>query len=247
MTTLQAVIWDVDGTLADTEMKGHRIAFNYAFKKCGINWNWDEETYAQLLKIQGGKSRIIKYGLDQNFHISSEKLSKLLELKKNHYTELILSGKVSLRLGVKRLLKEINAAGIDQWIVTTSSYDSLLPLINSNFPVNTSPFNGFITSEDVINPKPHPEAYLKACQSCGVPTSRILVIEDSVWGLQSANSAGLSVLVTLSPWIKEISAIHSSAKSVVTHLGDSHESCKVFKGPPCPKGQITLKYLQSLI
>jgi beta-phosphoglucomutase-like phosphatase (HAD superfamily) len=68
-TQLKALIFDVDGTLSDTERDGHRVAFNQAFDEFGINWHWSVETYGELLAVTGGKERMKFYAknyLDKN-------------------------------------------------------------------------------------------------------------------------------------------------------------------------------------
>ena len=108
MNKLNAVFWDVDGTIADTEISGHRVAFNQAFKDFGLDWFWDKSKYIELLKISGGLNRIIHFRNDTNSELSDNICSKIQLRKRFHYNELILSGKIKLREGVLRLIDELS-------------------------------------------------------------------------------------------------------------------------------------------
>ena len=127
MHKLKAVFWDVDGTIADTELCGHRVAFNLAFKDFDLDWNWSENQYLNLLKISGGFNRIIHYRNNINSRVSESECSKIQSRKRYHYKNLIHSGKIKPRIGVLRVIEELSNLDIDQFIVTTSGKDSLEP------------------------------------------------------------------------------------------------------------------------
>ena len=110
MTTLRAVFWDVDGTLADTEMDGHRPAFNRAFADLGLAWHWDPELYSRLLAIPGGSRRVEAYAKEMRTVLTAEQLDRLRVQKRLHYLERIRQGCVGWRPGVKRLLFELDDA-----------------------------------------------------------------------------------------------------------------------------------------
>ncbi len=105
MTRLQAVFWDVDGTLADTELNGHRPAFNQAFSDCGLDWYWNEGLYSELLRIPGGRQRIQCYAEQVGAPIDQALLDRLRRSKQQHYLKIASSGTVTLRPGVSRLLQ----------------------------------------------------------------------------------------------------------------------------------------------
>lgn len=247
MKKLKSVFWDVDGTIADTEMYGHRIAFNNAFSYAGLNWSWDILEYTNLLQIQGGLNRIKYYANSKNKEIDSDKCKYLHSLKQKYYRHLIQDSKVPIRRGVKRLVKELYASGVSQWIVTTSSRNAVEPLISNLFGITSNPFNGCITYEDVCNHKPYPDAYNKAINMSQTKREDILVIEDSVTGLRSADAALLKCLLTMSPWSKYDSNSMAKATAVLDHLGDSLNPCKVFHGINCKIGQVTLEYLEQIL
>ena len=128
MNKLSAVFWDVDGTIADTELCGHRVAFNSAFQDFDLEWHWDENKYLELLKISGGLNRIIHYRDEIKSKLTNDNCSKIQSRKRFHYKELIQSGKIKVRDGVIRLITELSKFNIEQLIVTTSSKKSLEPL-----------------------------------------------------------------------------------------------------------------------
>ncbi len=119
MNKLKAVFWDVDGTIADTEICGHRVAFNLAFNDFELDWKWSEKQYLDLLKISGGFNRIIHYRNEIHSELSNSKCSKIQSRKRFHYKNLINAGKIKVREGVLRLIKELSEFEIDQFIVTS--------------------------------------------------------------------------------------------------------------------------------
>ena len=121
MTYLEGVYWDLDGTIANTELEAHLPAFNNAFNDLGINWSWDSNKYIQLLRINGGKNRIAHYSVSNNDNFSDDLILKIHEKKQFHYLELIKKNSVKLKTGVFRLIKELDQKKIRQFIVTSSS------------------------------------------------------------------------------------------------------------------------------
>ena len=118
MTYLEGVYWDLDGTIANTELEAHLPAFNNAFNDLGINWNWDSNTYIKLLKINGGKNRIAYYAKFKNDNFSEDLILKIHETKQFHYLEIIKKNSVSLKTGVFRLVNELHKKKVRQFIVT---------------------------------------------------------------------------------------------------------------------------------
>ncbi len=246
MRRLEAVFWDVDGTLADTEMYGHRVSFNKAFATLNIDWIWDIPSYIRLLSVPGGKNRIAAYASSLKVDISTNKINQLHILKEKFYQEQVSNGYVPLRTGVKRLVHELSKSGVTQWIVTTSGRNAVEALILNHFG-RTNPFCGAITYEDVEKLKPDPEAYLNAIGRSGVDPQNTIVIEDTIVGLLSSYAASIPCLLTLTEWNNFDQATMHKAYSVVNHLGEYNYPCEVFYGSSCQKGFITLNYLQHLI
>lgn len=246
MSRLQAAFWDVDGTLADTEMAGHRVAYNRAFAELGLDWIWDPDLYAELLTIPGGTNRMRRFAQSQPGAFPEDRLQGLREAKQRHYLALIRSGAVQWRPGVLRLLKELQQAGVQQWIVTSSGLASVQALLEGLHGFSTLPFRGWVTADDVRSAKPDPEPYRLALQRSGVDPDASIVLEDSAPGLRSARAAGLRCLLTPSPWDRELPMEIHHAAAVVDHFG-AETSCRIESGPPCEGGRVTLKYLETLL
>ena len=247
MTRLQAVFWDVDGTLADTELNGHRPAFNQAFSDCGLSWNWDEHLYSQLLSIPGGRQRMQSYAERRGEAIDAALLDRLRRSKQQHYLKVISSGAITLRPGVSRLLLELNGAGVQQWIVTSSGQASVLALLES-FPSELRGiFQGMVTADDVDRHKPHPEPYRLALELSQSDRAAVVVFEDSTPGLQSARAADLCCVLTPSPWDRELENSQHHASAVIDQLGEVDQQARIFSGPPCAGGLVTLEYLELLL
>ena len=247
MPVLKTVFWDVDGTLADTEMDGHRPAFNRAFVEQGLNWAWDPETYKRLLNIPGGSLRMKTFAQQQGDVLSDAQFVQLRTSKQRHYLDAVRAGAVSLRPGVDRLLGELQERGIAQWIVTSSGAPSVSALLEILFPGDVHPFAGVISADDVSSHKPCPDPYLKALECSNTDPDAALAFEDSTPGLLSAKAAGLRCLLMPSPWDQELHRYQARAEAVLDHLGNTQLPCRVSSGPPCVDGLVTLEYLQMLL
>ena len=246
MSQLQAVFWDVDGTLADTEMSGHRVAYNRAFAELGVDWNWDPGLYAELLTIPGGTKRMQRFAEMSSVSLTPDLLQGLRVAKQRHYLALIRSGAVQWRPGVLRLLKDLQQAGVQQWIVTSSGLASVQALLEVLHGFSAGPFCGWVTADDVRCSKPDPEPYLLALRRSGVDPDCAIALEDSAPGLRSARAAGLPCLLTPSPWDSALPMENHHATAVLDHFG-AETSCRIFSGPPCEGGRVTLKYLEMLL
>ena len=148
MTALRAVFWDVDGTLADTEMEGHRPAFNQAFRDLGLPFHWNKELYSELLSIAGGIPRVAIYAKDQGISLTEHQLNRLRDVKREHYFSRVREGHVRWRTGVVRLVNELHNHDVQQWIVTSSGGPSVQALLHQAKGVLPD-FDGVVTSDDV--------------------------------------------------------------------------------------------------
>lgn len=201
---LSALLWDVDGTIAETELYGHLPAFNRAFHEVGLPWHWSEQEYARLLDITGGKERIQAYA-QQNDPARTlhpdwpQQLEKLYQLKTRCYADYVATGAITLRPGVLSLMRQAYQAGCKQAIVTTTATANVTALLSRNIgPQWRDWFACVVCGEDVAQKKPHPEAYIKALQELALPAQACLAIEDSPNGLAAARGAGLGCLITRS-------------------------------------------------
>jgi len=211
MPRLQALLWDVDGTLADTEQNGHRLAFNAAFTEAQLAWHWNNSTYSDLLAVTGGIERMRAWAKQQQIKSDQNKsktqsdplaeseleelLIRLQASKQKHYRRILKEQLFPLRPGVERLLLEARAAGLCQVLVSSSGRNSVEALLQHHPQLNNC-WKHWICAEDVQTKKPHPEAYVLALKKLGLPAAAAMAIEDSAQGLAAASGAGLKVLIT---------------------------------------------------
>jgi HAD superfamily hydrolase (TIGR01509 family) len=193
---LRAIIFDVDGTLAETE-EAHRTAFNRAFGEAGKPWSWSQEDYRALLTTTGGKERIARY-LDEQGMAPDPALVAALHARKNAlYADLVAEGAVSARPGVRRLIEDARRHDVALAIATTTSASNLTALLDHVIGRGAAVlFAAIVTGEMVAVKKPDPEAYELALIDLGLPASACVAIEDSRNGLDAARGAGLATLVT---------------------------------------------------
>ena len=241
MSYLQGVYWDLDGTIANTELEAHLPAFNRSFEALGIGWFWDENTYIDLLKINGGKNRIAFYADLKNQNFSQELISRIHLEKQKHYLSLVKEGAVTLKDGVNRLVNELKNKKVRQFIVTSSSRIQVTLLVNLLFR-DKNPFEFFISSEDVDLLKPHPFPYLKAMALSGIKNSNSIVFEDSIPGVKSALSAKIPTICVRSN-IPTHFENNLYLKSLVTTIGDENKNTEVIIGPLLNGKYIDYEYL----
>ena len=209
MTRLAAVLWDVDGTLAETERDGHRVAFNRAFEDFDLPWRWNVDRYGELLNVAGGRERLLA-DLEARTdgppaREEREALAARLHARKNaRYAELVAAGRLSLREGVRELISECEAGGVPMGITTTTSRSNLEALMTSQLgPGWASRFAAVVVGEDVSAKKPDPEVFRRALGQLGIAPGQALAIEDSPDGVAAAFRAGVPVIVTRSRYFAD--------------------------------------------
>ena len=224
MSELKALLFDVDGTLADTERDGHRVAFNQAFAEAGLDWHWDVETYGQLLKVTGGKERIryfidcFKPVLDPGVEWD-DFIPVLHQSKTRHFVALLQSGAIPLRPGVERLLKEARECGLRLAIATTTTPQNVTTLLTATLGEASIAWFDVIAAGDVVPAKkPAPDIYIYALQKLGLSASECIAFEDSDNGLLSSMGAGLKTIVTVNGYTRGQS--FNGALIVVDQLGE---------------------------
>jgi HAD superfamily hydrolase (TIGR01509 family) len=203
--SFDALIFDVDGTLADTE-ELHRRAFNEAFFACGVDWSWAPDLYAELLQVTGGKERIASY-VDR-LQLPAQDRSELLRLipqihvtKTRLYQELVGLGHLRPRPGVQRLMMEARSAGLQLAIASTTSPANVESLLRASFDREALQWFDAIATGDVVSKKkPAPDVYDLALAMLGVVPQRAIAIEDSAIGVQSAKAAGLFTVAIPTLW-----------------------------------------------
>jgi len=191
---IHALIFDVDGTLAETE-EAHREAFNRVFAREGFGWIWSVERYRELLRVTGGKERIARYLADEGLSLSPERIAALHGLKNEAYMQILRGGGAQLRTGIAEIVAEARVAGVKLAICTTTSRVNIETLLDVTLgPEGRSMFPVVVTGEDVRAKKPDPEAYLLALAQLGLPASQCLALEDSRNGVAAAVAAGVRVV-----------------------------------------------------
>ena len=230
--SLRALIFDVDGTLADTERDGHRLAFNAAFTSLGLDWHWDEALYGDLLKVAGGLERLHHYaqqrgGPPQLADDLNALLKRVHAEKTRHYVGLVASGKLTLRPGVARVIAEARTGGIRLAIATTTTHENVISLLKATLgPDAPDWFEVIGTAREVPAKKPDPAVYQWVLARLGMRASEALAIEDSRNGLLAALGAGLACIVTPTDYSRteDFSGARACLKSLDEHPGRPGQS-----------------------
>ena len=204
---IKAIIFDVDGTLADTE-DAHRIAFNKAFAENNLDWNWDVALYDKLLKVTGGKERI-KYFVE-SFLTQFTKpadyegfVKNLHVVKTAHYTTMLRGGLIPLRPGIKQLISDAHRAGISLAIATTTSPENVSALLEVGLGKDWAKYFSANGCGDIVpHKKPAPDIYNWVLRELKLSPSECIALEDSNNGLRSALAAGIKTYVTLNPYTR---------------------------------------------
>lgn len=202
MDRLKAIIFDVDGTLAETERDGHRPAFNSAFHENGLDWYWDEALYGELLAVTGGKERIRHYATLHAPAIAARAdfpalVQRLHATKTRNYVAIVDSGALPLRPGIGALIVAARDQGIRLAIATTTSPENVDALLRASLAPDATDWFEVIGAGDIVPAKkPAPDIYCWVLDKLGLSAGECVAIEDSVMGLQAALAADLPCVLT---------------------------------------------------
>jgi len=231
---LKALIFDCDGVIAETEKDGHRVAFNRAFKKAGLNVEWGVEEYSELVKIAGGKERMKAYFESHrdsmpSYVLDDEYINNLHKLKTEIFANMSASGEMPPRPGIKRLIKEAHDNGIILAVCSTSNEKSVKSLLQATLGKEILECFDVIFAGDIVKAKkPAPDIYNLVKERFNLVGPECCVIEDSRNGLLAAKAAGMHCIVTVSYYSTDED--FSEADLVVPSLGEPDQPIKVIKG-----------------
>jgi len=233
---LEALIFDVDGTLAETE-EWHRRAFNQAFADARLGWHWDQALYGKLLEVTGGKERMRHYAAMQHgaathgLAIDAAAIARLHAAKTAAYVASVEGGAMTLRPGVARLLHEARGAGLRLAVATTTTMENVTALLRATLgPDGATLFECIAAGDMVRAKKPAPDVYQLVLDRMGLAPERCIAFEDTPNGLHAARGAGIPTVVTTS--LYGGTAGFEGALMVVDGLGDADAPCRVLQGEP---------------
>jgi HAD superfamily hydrolase (TIGR01509 family) len=245
---LRALIFDMDGTLADTE-EFHRLAFNEAFYDFGLDWEWTPELYAELLAISGGLERIVHYATRTGLHHDRSTLLEFAtdvhRVKTGYYGHMLRAGHIPLRTGVRRILAEAREQKIHLAIATSSAYVNVKTLLELNLGGDWQTWFSVVATCDVVkDKKPSPAVYHYVLDKLGLPFSSCIAFEDTVNGLKAATSAHIRTIITTHYFTRHQS--FPGAALVVNHLGEPEHPFKRVSGIEPDINYVNLALLKQL-
>ena len=247
---LSAVLFDVDGTIAETEDL-HRISFNEAFKEFNLDWYWDEPIYKELINIGSGEKRIMYYikrawpeMLD--YKNLSKYIDSIHKVKNEIFEDFILESEIEMRPGVMRLINELKEKNIRMAIVSSTSENNLITLFERGLGVDPkSTFDLIAHGDCTKNKRPSPEIYEWILERLRLPSQSCIAIEDSLRGVESAKNANINTIVTPSIFTKE--ETFEGAKLVVSDLGEEDKPFKLIKGKSYNNECVNVELLTQII
>lgn len=243
MVGLKALLFDLDGTLAETE-EAHRAAFNQAFAEAGLPFFWDQPTYKELLWVTGGKERI-RHFLETRPscpRLSEEEIARIHRRKNELFAQFAREG-LPLRPGVLRLIREAEEAGLTLGLATTTSPENVKAFLEGLG--HSLRFDLILAGGIVPRKKPDPAIYRLALDRLGLSQEEVLAVEDSRNGLLSARGAGLPTLIT--PSLYTADQAFSEAQAVLEHLGEPEAPALVYQGPGRGERRVVdLDYLEEV-
>lgn len=256
----KALIFDCDGVLGDTERFGHLIAFNRMWKELGVPWQWSEEEYGRKLLIGGGKERMASLFSEPAFlkawpdapsdeAARKETIAAWHKRKTEIYKEIIASGLIPARSGIRRICEEALSQGWLLAVASTSAPEAVNSVLrHAAGDAIAAQFSAVLAGDVVKAKKPAPDIYNLAAQTLGVPPEACVVVEDSNNGVEAAHGAGMKCIVTVSSYTRDEDFAHASI--VLTCLGNLNgEKCEVLQNRSlaAPKDYFSISDVQTIL
>jgi len=242
---LRALIFDFDGTIAETERFGHRVAYNEAFAELGMHERWDEAAYGEWLAVAGGRERLEAYFAREKPELGPAERAALArrvhETKRRRFDA--IGPRLAPRPGIERLVAEAHAAGLLVAIATTASPDGVNAFFAGHRQLGDA-FDVVAAGDDVPLKKPAPDIYLLALERLDCAAAEALAFEDSAIGVRSARAAGINVLVTPSGYTA--GEAFDGAAAVLSDLGEPGAPATVLAGPAPLQGYVDVAYARAL-
>ncbi|MFT4046069.1 MAG: HAD-IA family hydrolase [Solimonas sp.] len=254
--SLKAVLFDVDGTLADTEALGHRPAYNRAFRSLDLPFRWGPRLYRKLLKQPGGRERLKHYLQHYRPELAGEAaeaeqnvdawVAKVHALKSHYFKRYMRHGRVPLRPGIARIMREARQSGLRLAIVTNASLKTLKPVLKYSMGPELAAEVEVITSgEEVQRKKPAPDLYQLAMRRLNLQAHECIALEDSQMGLEAATAAGVAAVVTINR--DTLQQDFSKAALVVSSLGEPGAPTHLLKGRLDGLPWVTIDTLRAIL
>jgi HAD superfamily hydrolase (TIGR01509 family) len=243
---LRALLFDFDGTVAETERFGHRVAYNEAFAELGLPERWEEGVYGALLSVAGGRERLEAFferARPELGHVERAELARRVHAAKRRRFDAI-GPRLEPRPGVARLVAEARERGLRLAIATTAAPEGVAAFF-AGHPALGEAFDVVAAGDEVAHKKPAPDIYLLALERLGCEASQALALEDSAIGLRSARAAGLTTLVTPSGYTA--TELFEGAAAVLSDLGEPERPCRVLAGRGPARGFADVAYAREIL
>lgn len=248
MTKLKALIFDVDGTLAETERDAHRVAFNETFAAHDLDWDWSVKLYGDLLAVTGGKERMKFYS--KQYHpsdppLSDDYIAELHKEKTARYQEIITNNPIPLRPGVRRIIEAARAEGMRLAISTTTSPENVSSLLENSLAADAMSWFEVVAAGDIVKAKkPASDIYDYALQELKLKPDECLAFEDSGNGIRSALGANIPTIITVNDYTDHED--FTGAKLVLNNLGEPDQGFTVLAGDAGDAGYVDMAMLHKM-